>query len=225
MRPARRPPVPFLLGSAAILGAGVGALLGAPLPGELPQLHADALRPLADALGPRLDISVERAPRWTDMQLVGCGHVQPVRGSSLVVQARGRLPCQVRLHATHRVTLEPVTSEAITVDGSAEDELAIDLQMPRRWGQLGLLVFPEGDGTARITRLDGDPAPDNPLLADGAVVTAIDGIPVDNFSPEELVALDAGPLGGTLVFTIDVDGVEEDVELVREVSTLARTRG
>jgi hypothetical protein len=211
--------------SAGILGAGLGALLGAPLPGELPQLHLDALRPVADALGPRLDVSVERAPRWTDVQLVGCGHIQSVRGSSLVLQARGRLPCQVRLKATHRVTLEPVTSEPITVDGSAEDQLTIDLQMPRRWGQLGLLVFPEGDGTARITRLDGDPDPDNPLLVDGAVVTAIDGIPVDHFSPEELVALDAGPLGSELIFTIEVDGVEEDVELVREVSTLARTRG
>ena len=207
------------------MGAGLGALLGAPLPGGLPQLSAHALRAPAMDLGPRLDVTVERAPRWTDMRLVGCGHVQPVRGTSVTIQARGHLPCQLRLLATHRVSLEPVTSAAITIDGSAEEELLIDVHMPRRWGQLGLLIFPEGDGTARLTRLDGDPEPANPLLVDGAVVTAIDGIPVDHFSPEELVALDAGPLGSALVLTVEQDGIEQDVELTRELSALARTRG
>ncbi len=203
------------------------------LPDAVPELHLAALRTVPGGgvlaspgtLGPRLTLEVDGGARWTQRKLVGCGHVMEVPANTVQIQARGPMPCQLRLQAVHRVTMEPVSSAPLTVDGGPESELELALEMPRRWGQLGLLIFPEDDESARLTRLDGDLSPAVGPLADGALITAVDGIPVGHFSPEELVALDSGPLGSEVVLTVaGADGVEQDVPVEREVALLSRTR-
>lgn len=175
-------------------------------------------------LGPRIELDVTVGTRWKDAQLLGCGHVLAVPADSFALQARGQMPCQLRIQAVHRVTEEPSTSAPVTIDGTPSDVVEVALAMPRRWGQLGLLLFPEGDGTARLTRLDGGTPSEPSSLVDGAVVLAVDGIPVGNFSPEELVALDGGPLGSEVVLTVLEDGEEVDIVVARELSLIGRAK-